>query len=203
MKTQKELKDLYMEIISTEVWPNSPKMQEFARKQVAYIIELSNGKIICLDKPSIDTDFCFGYGMYARSTDEEENAAYAACRKAEVDENYFKYENLHDLNTKIQRILNILTADFNEVWVKPSYIGQPDDTRLVCYEILDCYESPEYGKDEPDGKGPNGMQKLCRADIERILDGLYESRKLFAKRLDTYLKRYGLSKVTTWTYLRD
>ena len=53
MRTQKELKDLYMEIIKAEVWPKSPKMQEFARKQVGYIIELSNGKIICVDKPSI------------------------------------------------------------------------------------------------------------------------------------------------------
>ena len=49
MKTQKELKDLYMEIVKTEVWPNSLTMQEYSRKKAAYIVELSSGKIICLD----------------------------------------------------------------------------------------------------------------------------------------------------------
>ena len=88
MKTQKELKDLYMEIVKAEVWPKSPKMQEFARKQAGYIIELSNGKIICVDKPSIKKDFCFGYGMYLRSTDEEEDRAFSMAQKAETDPSF-------------------------------------------------------------------------------------------------------------------
>ncbi len=203
MKTQKELKDLYMEIVKAEVWAKSPKMQEFERKQVGYIIELSNGKIICLDKPSIEKDFCFGYGIYGITTDEEMKAASAACRRAEEDVHYFKEKNLQNIDTEIRQIQEALASDFYEVWVKPAYLGQPDDSKLVRYRILDDYESPDYDKDEPDGKGPNGMQKLCKADVERILDGLYERRKLFEKRLNTYLKRYGLSKVTTWTFLRD
>lgn len=202
MKTQKELKDLYMEIVKAEVF-SGKKMQEFMRKQASYIVELSNGKIICLDKPRIDTTFCFGFGAYARSTEEDEERADALCRKAGTDVHYFKEKNMQNVNTGIEQLLNALTSDLKEVWTAPAYIGQPDDTRLVYYQILDCYESPDYDKDEPDGKGPNGMQKLCKADVERILDGLYEHRKLFEKRLDTYLKRYGLSKVTTWTFLRD
>lgn len=203
MRTQKELKDLYMEIVKTEVWPSSLTMQEYSRKKAAYIVELSSGKIICLDKPSIDTEFCFGYGMYGKTTEEDEERASKLCRKAETDANYFREKNLQGINTRIEQIQQVLTSNCCEVWVKPAYIGQPDNTKLVCYDILDYYESPDYSKDEPDGKGPNGMQKLCKADIKRILDGLYESRKLFEKRLNTYLKRYGLSKITTWTYLRD
>lgn len=194
MKTQKELKALYMEIIKAEVWANSLTMQEYAKKKAAYIVELSNGKIVCLDKPSIKKDFCFGYGMYARSTEEEENAACAACKRAEADISYFKTENLKELNGEIERLQRVLKSNYWEVWAKPAYYGQPEDTKLVCYDILGCYDVVLCDK---------GMQKLERGDIERILDGLYESKKLFEKRLDTYLKRYGLSKVTTWTYLRD
>lgn len=203
MKTQKELKDLYMEIVRSEVWPNSLTMQEYSRKKAAYIVELSSGKIICLDKPSIDTEFCFGHGMYGQTTDEEMKAASAACRRAEEDVHYFKEKNLQNIDTEIRQIQEALASDFYEVWVKPAYLGQPDDSKLVRYRILDDYESPDYDKDEPDGKGPKGMRKLERGDVKRILDGLYESRKLFEKRLNIYLKRYGLSKVTTWTYLRD
>lgn len=157
MKTQKELKDLYMEIVKTEVWPNSLTMQEYSRKKAAYIVELSSGKIICLDKPSIDTEFCFGHGMYGKTTDEEMKAASAACRRAEEDVHYFKEKNLQNIDTEIRQIQEALASDFYEVWVKPAYLGQPDDSKLVRYRILDDYESPDYDKDEPDGKGPKGM----------------------------------------------
>ena len=36
-----------------------------------------------------------------------------------------------------------------------------------------------------------------------ILKGLKFARKCFEARLDTYLKRYGVSKLHTWTYWAD
>ena len=48
--TQKELKDLYMEIIKTEVWQDE-KMQKFAKERCSNLVELSNGKIVCFEKP--------------------------------------------------------------------------------------------------------------------------------------------------------
>lgn len=200
MKTQKELKDLYMEIINAEVWPKSPKMQEFARKQVGYIIELSNGKIICLDKPSIEKDFCFGYGMYLRSTDEEEDRAFSMAQKAETDPSYFLEQNLRNLNLRIEQLRNVVDWQ-KEVYIYVNYCGQPADSDLVSYTITDIFEGPKLRPEY--WKRYEGLQKIGEDDIQRIIHGLEEAKKAFEKRLNTYLKKYGLSKLNVWTYLVD
>lgn len=199
MRTQKELKDLYMEIVKAEVWPKSPKMQEFARKQVGYIIELSNGKIICVDKPSIKKDFCFGYGMYLRSTDEEEDIAFSMAQKAETDPSYFLEQNLRNLNLRIEQLRNVVDWQ-KEVYIYVNYCGQPADSDLVSYRITDTFEGPKL---RPECWRYEGLQKLGDEDIQRIINGLEEAKKAFEKRLNTYLKKYGLSKLNVWTYLVD
>lgn len=200
MRTQKELKDLYMEIIKAEVWPKSPKMQEFARKQVGYIIELANGKIICVDKPSIKKDFCFGYGMYLRSTDEEEDIAFSMAQKAETDPSYFLEQNLRNFNLRIEQLRSVVGWK-KEVYIFANYCGQPADSSLVSYTITDIFEGPKL---RPEcWKRYEGLQKLGDEDIQRIINGLEEAKKAFEKRLNTYLKKYGLSKLNVWTYLVD
>ena len=42
-----------------------------------------------------------------------------------------------------------------------------------------------------------------KSDIQKILNILAEELQKFVKRLNTYLKRYGLSKVHSWSYWRD
>ena len=59
--TQKELKEMYMNIIKTEVCEDE-HMQNFAKKQCAYVVQFSNGDIVDIEKPSIKKDFCFGAG---------------------------------------------------------------------------------------------------------------------------------------------
>lgn len=59
--TQKELKEMYMSIIKTEVWEDE-HMQNFAKKNCAYVVQFSNGDIADIEKPSIKKDFCFGAG---------------------------------------------------------------------------------------------------------------------------------------------
>ena len=44
---------------------------------------------------------------------------------------------------------------------------------------------------------------LSRDEINNITAGYEEVEKTFTKRLNTYLKRYGTSKLNVWTYLRD
>ncbi len=200
MKTQKELKDKYMEIVKTEVWPNSPKMQDFAKKQAGYIIELSNGKIICVDKPSIKKDFCFGYGMYLRSTDEEEDRAFSMAQKAETDPSYFLEQNLQNFNLRIDQLRSVVGWQ-KEVYIYVKCYGQPEDSNLVSYIITDTFEGPKLRPEY--WKRYKGLQKIGEEDIQRIIDGLEEAKKAFEKRLNTYLKKYGLSKLNVWTYLVD
>ena len=47
------------------------------------------------------------------------------------------------------------------------------------------------------------IKQLDNDDIALIVAGLEEVKKSFIKRLNTYLKKYGLSKINAWTYLVD
>ena len=100
-KEQKALKEKYMNIMVTEIYPNSVRMQEYARKKCEYVIELANGNIIDIDKPSIEKNFCFGYGMYARSTDEEVASAEACAEHAKTNTEYFIAENMKQVTENI------------------------------------------------------------------------------------------------------
>ena len=46
-------------------------------------------------------------------------------------------------------------------------------------------------------------QEATIEDIKLILETLEAEKAKFLKRLNTYLKRYGLSKIHSWTYLVD
>jgi hypothetical protein len=98
---------------------------------------------------------------------------------------YFKSENLAHFDNKIERITK---GDFG-------------DTRVWLY---DCYKNNriELCFYSPSGH-PDAYTKCTDDEKAIILKGLKFGRELFEKRLDAYLKRYGTSKLHTWTYWAD
>lgn len=197
---QKKLKEKYMDIICKEVWANTVRMQEFARKKCEYVVALSNGTIIDIDKPSIETNFCFGYGMYARSTDEEIASADACAENAKTNADYFIEENMKQITDNIAILKETLTGK-TEVYTFVRYDGAPDTSSLMGWKVCKIWDNPE---NEPwQWSNLRTVRKLGNDDIQRIIVGYEEVGKRFRKRLQTYLKRYGLSKLNVWTYLRD
>lgn len=196
---QKELKEKYMQIICAEVWKDAG-MQEYARKECGYIVELSNRNIICIEKPRIKKDFCFGMGMYGTYTDDDFNRAENCAENARTNENYFISENLKEITEKINALSECLAGKL-ECYTYTHYIGQPENSLLKGYTITRTASNPEY---EP-GKWSNmaDVQKIGIDDIQKIIDGLEVVKERFEKRLHTYLKKYGLSKLNVWTYCRD
>lgn len=140
------------------------------------------GKYYLIDKPSIENRFCFhdegpNYEFYKHLMEDKEK------RLAE----YFKSENLAQFDRHIERITE---GDYGDkrVWINTkSYSNSKAE---LCF-----YSS--WGN-------PQGDYELC-TDEEKalILEGLKYGRELFEKRLDAYLKRYGVSKLHTWTYWAD
>ena len=49
----------------------------------------------------------------------------------------------------------------------------------------------------------NIIRELTKEEIQEILEVYKKQKENFMKRLNTYLKKYGLSKLHTWTYLVD
>lgn len=200
--TQKELKEKYMNVICKEVWVDDEGMQKYAKNECNYVVELASGDIISIDKPRIEKDFCFGMGMYGTYTDDECKRAENAAENARKNQQYFIDQNMRDLNSDI-KVLNECLDRMNgkECYVYIKYSGTSDDCILKEWKTVRLGENPDYMPFK--WYGLRDVKKLDAADIQRIIDGLEEVKKSFAKRLNTYLKKYGLSKVNAWTYCVD
>ena len=198
MRTQKELKEVFKNE-SAKVWGNDTRMHKWAMGQAAYIVELSDGDIIEIEKPSIKKGFCFGYGMYATATDEEFYRAEEKVEAARKNVDYFINENLAPINGAIEA----LQKDHRNVYTFLAYSGMSEGDLLKSYSIFSEWETPESEEFSYKFNGLSDLKKLSSDDIQKIIDGLQEVKQAFIKRLNTYLKKYGLSNVNAWSYIRD
>jgi hypothetical protein len=157
--------------------------KDYYKKGCVGAIKL-RGKYYLIDKPSINNRFCFhdegpNYEFYKHLMEDKEK------RLAE----YFKSENLAQFDRHIERITD------GEGYSKDKRIW----INTTCYDSAKaelCFYS-SYG--DPD----RGYELCTEEEKGLILKGLRYGRELFAKRLDAYLKRYGVSKLHTWTYWAD
>ena len=171
-----------------KVWRDDDKMVDYCTKKVsAYMV--IDGKVITIDKPSIQTHFCFGYGVQGAYDYDE---AQTTCSKMSQSERYFIDYNLR--NCLAGQILdNMANATWVDYWLTDRrYNGKSNLAAIRCEDRSERF----YYEDQ-------GWRRLTKdelAEYKRMLEAEIEK---FRKRLNTYLKRYGLSKCDYWTYWAD
>lgn len=195
---REEVEKLYLDELKKE-WDDE-KMVKYCRKQTALVVE-HEGMLYPIERPSIQTSFWYGYGWNGRSSEEEEAWAEACVGTALTSEEHFIEQNLEELNRTIAKLHEALDGLGNN-WVPGdhprfmlvtgrSYAG--DDESKICYATV-CDTFRPLGNAEP---------CFDKALVRKMIAGYEEVREGFIKRLRTYLKRYGLSKINVNTYLRD
>lgn len=185
---KEDLKKYYYDVFKAD------KMVNYCLNEIANIIELSNNTIIVIDKPTIKKSFCFGYGFCGISTEEEENNAYKMSQVAKTNHDYFMQENLKHINERIEEIKNSY-----KVYIFNQYYRQSKNNILRTYYAISRPVDEERFK----MNSYENVEEITEADKMKIVEGLEQVKKEFIKRLETYLKKYGLSKIRSWTYLSD
>lgn len=193
----KEVK-AYIAPIAADDWKGSQSMIEHEIKNTSVIAVLSGGKVFTIDKPSIETRFCFGHGQNGITSQEEEDRANEMAKHAEESVKYFMAENLKGLNEHIKALEKHLHdlevfGCVGRIMYGTKYTGRDNNHIGISYIKWDEVEWYEA----------RGWKPLSKEDTETVIEAYKQARALFIKRLETYLKRYGLSKVNTWTYLVD
>lgn len=183
-----EAKEKFMDVMRNQVWVNDVKMQEYANKTYSDVYETENGHLIAIEKSRIEKDFCFGYGLNGVSTQEDYEGARAAEEKAKNDAKYFINENLSAINEQIRNI-----EENENIYLMIGYRNQ----EKICNYFFDRYFQIY------DWEKSRIVEKLSEKDKKGLLKMLGEEKERFTKRLNTYLKKYGTSKLRTWTYLVD
>lgn len=164
------------------VWDSSA---EYIKSQLTNAYLTTDGRMVIFEKPTIQTSFCFGYGQNGISTDEDKDFAHNNSQAAREKEVFFA-NNIEE---------NF--GNFAKIWKDP-----------VIYRNV-TYKEPEGNLWKVEERRNSwGCEKrkyieLPEADIEGIRVKLDEEKAKFIKRLETYWKKYGSSKLRTWTYLVD
>lgn len=186
---QRELMRHYSDILRRDVWHNDQKMIDFSVKEAAYIVELVNGDIIAIEKPVIQKDFCFGYSDSPYDT-ENFDRANDKVLYARTSIDYFMTENLSGIDSMIEN-LNTKNRSRFDFYICIPFTGQPQNSKLKGLFKFFCHDECKHGV------------KLEGEDRQRVIDGYVIVRAEFVKRLERYLKRYGLRKIHAWSYWRD
>lgn len=203
MKTQKINDKKPYEVVTKEelriefskVWNNDARMVDFCTRKVGTAIRLSGGQILTFDTPKIETSFCYGYSI-SQYDSKDYDEANKCVRHAKKSSEYLKSTNLYYFDRNI--------PDFKKegacLFVTPEYSGKGQNALHTWYFV---FPSP-CTLDRLSGYGAQPLIRIDNPDdLEAIKWALATERMKFEKRLDTYIKRYGTTKVRSWSYWQD
>lgn len=187
--TQKELKAQY-KILLADVWKDN-RMIDYCSKSADVVIKTEKGFFLAIDKKSIKKNFCFGYSL-SRDNTESFDSANNMVRFSRESKEYFLNENVKDLKNKIA----FYSDKSNDLWFQNHYISQKNDLlkKVVSFRFFELPKNIDDVKE---------YQKVSDNDRALIVEAYKKELELFTKRLETYLKKYGLSKINSWSYWQD
>jgi len=186
-----------------KAWGGDDKMIEYEKSIFSSAVRLSNGGLVVFEKPRIETRFCFGYSCSPFDNESNDNAERMA-HFARTNEQHFLNANLEGYDEKIEALQTNCGEGSNYKFIGCSwylkrlhYLSQKEPLNLFEFVAVHWGEL----QDNPQRYGE--VEKMSDEDRTTILEGLKHERNKFEKRLQAYLKRYGLSKLNVWTYWRD
>lgn len=176
----------------------SDRMNEYIIKETAEAIMLSNGMILRLEKPSIETRFCF----------HDEGPQYYLYKHLHSKEEYMK---AYFMNENLERLDSLLKGlEENEDITNKSqnyYVGfydNKDGTASITFRHYIHISDEPYIEEglkkhelEPNFIYAQGQDRI------NALEAVKTVREAFYKRLETWWKKYGAEKLHTWTYWAD
>ena len=181
----------------SEYW-KSERMIKYCLSCLSNELELENGLILKFEKPSIETYFCYGYSLSNIDTESYDNANKNV-ENARKDVINFINENiaqsgLQDLYNKLIKADTVYYSNCNNNGIV--------SVRSLYDQNDECYFRYHYGENSDHYK-TYITGTLSKSDVQKIIAKVAEELQKFVKRLNTYLKRYGLSKIHSWSYWRD
>ena len=164
------------------IWKGSKSMIAYACHKISDCYETEKGFLIEFETPTIKKDFCFGFDdFYTKQEDADDMAEHAR-----TNERYFIEKNLEEINCLIKSL------ESGKVYARTS---RPDAINLRSLVFENYLRTYEFEREK--------CEELSGADVAGLIEMAKSEKAKLEKRLRTYLKRYGTSKLNVWTYCRD
>lgn len=184
-ENQKALKEEYKELLK-DVWGNDERMIDYCLKKNELLLKTEKGYILEIEKQGIKKDFCFGYRLSSHDT-EEYDAANRMASHVQSDADYFFDENMKSFRAWIDEF----SDKDNRFFFQNHYHRQANNIM----KSVNCVSS--FYPEKPD------MEFISDNDRELILAAYKECAERHSKKIATYLKRFGTSKVRSWSFWVD
>lgn len=207
--SRRALLSRYREALEAGPWKGDERMVEYCMKQIAEITEIPGVGLVTVEKQRIKTRFCFGYSDSRYDTEDYDRANDMA-HYARTSEDYFRRENMADFTEMIQAIEPGEAQEF--FVIRPAY-GEENNSPLQTLEFmrlsrfLDYMGGSAYMEELPGtfAELSDGRRVYIPTDDDRrrIAETYKKAAEAHRKKVENYLKRYGLSKVNAWSYWRD
>ena len=179
---------------------NNFDAKSYEAKCYEYALKFDNN-FLCFRKPDIETSFCFGYGQNGISTEEGYERASKQEHNMNTNQQAFINANLEALNKSIEDIETFISQwlDKEEKFFSARY-----NKIFICKNSYNHLAYLAWSWDYDNIRDKEMIiREATKEDLLLIIEVYKQQIENFKKRLNTYLKRYGLSKINTWTYLVD
>lgn len=179
---------------------NNFDVKSFDARYYEYLLKFDDC-FLGFKKPSIQTRFCFGYGQNGISTEEDYERASEQEKNMETNRKAFINANLEDLNKSIEDIETFINRFFDK---KETCFSSRYNKIFICKNSYNHLAYLAWSWDYDNIRYKDMIiREATKEDLLLIIEVYKQQIENFKKRLNTYLKRYGLSKLITWTYLVD
>lgn len=202
-QAQKELIERYAKLYGGD----DKKSVDYMRGAVSYVVELDDGTLYAIDKPTIKKDFCFNRDYNGMYCEETERNAEAMAYHARTQESYFINQNMAGLLEHLKTFDTQSITDADDYYLqryryKKPYArnGQYGTDGIAWIEFVDDYANSDRERAEAIAKG---FRPLTDSEIKKIIAAYNCVIEQHKKRIAAYLKRYGLNHLNVWTYYSD
>lgn len=175
----------------------SERMIKYCISRLSNDCTLSNGHIMTFEKPYIKTSFCYGYSLSSSDSESYDRAGELAYNAQKdvinfINEN-IDYSGIKKFYEKLKNAEKVYYHLDHYGFITVEHLHDDhEECRLRCLYGTQSEMYKQYIQFE-----------LNNDDKKLIIGKLSEELQKFIKRLNTYLKKYGLSCVKSWSYWRD
>lgn len=192
-----------------KVWKDT-KTIDYCTNKALNTVTMDDGTILVIDKKAIETRFCFGEDGY----DYDEAAASAQHARTSCE--YLKRENMRHFDEWLETIDGTISGEgrFFVTIRGKRYTGQANGCKLGHIELRrdvevlndlggSAYLAELPGQTITEAGSGSKYYIPTRDELARIRSAYEAARAAHEKKVDAYIKRYGTSKVHSWTYWRN
>lgn len=197
-KLRNELREIF---ISENVWNGTVRMVDYCVKSPARLVKLSDGGILGIEKPKIETRFCYGENDRGQGGDgpgtmafAQKQVAYAFTKEGFMSNNLGAFDRMMVGNVGRKALSQEVLLDGDNKMTKAVFVSSTYKTgsRICSLE----YRNGWYDR----FARPDGSRDLTESEIKDIRHAYMVVREDFKRRLRNWWKRNGANGIKAWTY---